>query len=186
MIDDNHIADYTPEQIKNYVLNIGYINENSLVKVLYKNEAKIFKMSTFMANEKTVTRKWYILDAANKPLGETAAQAAVLLRGKHKTDYTPHVDCGDFVIVINAAKAVLTGNKLNQKYYRTHSGYVGGLKEVQYKTLMATKPEFAMQLAVKGMLPHNKIGDASITRLKVYAGAEHKQQAQQPVPYTVD
>ena len=141
-------------------------------------------MSTFMANEKTVTRKWYILDAANKPLGETAAQAAVLLRGKHKTDYTPHVDCGDFVVVINAAKAVLTGSKLTQKYYRTHSGYVGGLKEVPYRILMEEKPELALELAVKGMIPRTVIGRKALGRLKVFAGAEHCHAAQKPVMFT--
>ncbi len=143
-------------------------------------------MSTYMANKETLERKWYIIDAANKPLGKTAVAAANILRGKHRPEFTPHVDCGEFVIIINAEKAVLTGKKLEQKYYRRHSGYIGGLKEVQYKTLMATKPELAMELAVKGMLPHNSIGRASIKRLKVYAGAEHKQQAQKPVPYTVD
>ena len=142
-------------------------------------------MSTFMAKKETLERKWYVIDAANRPLGRTAAAAANILRGKHRPEFTPHVDCGEFVIIINANKAVLTGKKLEQKYYRRHTGYIGGLKETQYKTLMATKPELAMQLAVKGMLPHNKIGDRSITRLKVYAGAEHKQQAQQPITYTV-
>ncbi len=141
-------------------------------------------MSTLMANENTVTRKWYILDAANKPMGETAAQAAVLLRGKHKTDYTPHVDCGDFVIIINAAKAVLTGNKLNQKYYRTHSGYVGGLKEVKYGILMKEKPELAMELAIKGMIPRNVLGRKALGRLKIFAGAEHCHAAQKPVMFT--
>ncbi len=139
-------------------------------------------MSTYMAKKETVERKWYIIDAANKPLGRTAAAAATILRGKHRPEYTPHVDCGEFVIIVNASKAVLTGKKLEQKFYRRHSGYIGGLKEVSYKTLMATKPEMAMQLAVKGMLPHNSIGDKSITRLKVYANEAHKQQAQQPVP----
>lgn len=137
-------------------------------------------MSTFMAKAENVERKWYVLDAAGKPLGRTAATAAMLLRGKHKTTFTPHVDCGDFVIIVNADKAVLTGKKLTQKYYRHHTGWVGGLKEVQYKTLMATKPELAMELAVKGMLPHNTIGAKSATRLKVYAGAEHGHSAQKP------
>ena len=137
-------------------------------------------MSTFMANKATVVRKWYILDAAEKPLGRTAATAATLLRGKHKPDYTPHVDCGDFVIVINADKAVLTGNKLVQKYYRTHSGYPGHLHETQYKTLMATKPELAMELAVKGMLGKNPTGKKQLERLKVYKGAEHRHAAQKP------
>ena len=140
-------------------------------------------MSTFMAKKETIERKWYVIDAAGKPLGKTAAAAATILRGKHRPEFTPHVDCGEFVIIINAKDAVLTGKKLIQKYYRRHSGYIGGLKEVQYKTLMATRPELAMELAVKGMLPHNSIGRTSATRLKVYAGAEHKQQAQQPVPY---
>ena len=142
-------------------------------------------MSTFMAKKETLERKWYVIDAANRPLGRTAAVAASILRGKHRPEFTPHVDCGEFVIIINADKAILTGKKLEQKDYRRHSGYIGGLKEVQYKTLMATKPELAMQLAVKGMLPHNKLGDKAITRLKVYAGAEHAQQAQQPVNYEV-
>ena len=138
-------------------------------------------MSTFMANKGNIVRKWYVLDAAGKPLGKTAAAAANLLRGKLKPEYTPHADCGDFVIIINAEKAVLTGKKLEQKYYRTHSGYVGGLKETQYKTLMATKPELAMRLAVKGMMPKNSVGRWSLDRLKVYAGSEHKHQAQKPV-----
>ena len=140
-------------------------------------------MSTFMAKKETIERKWYVIDAAGKPLGKTAVAAATILRGKHRPEFTPHVDCGDFVIIINAKDAVLTGKKLTQKYYRRHSGYIGGLKEVQYKTLMATRPELAMELAVKGMLPHNTLGRTAATRLKVYAGAEHKQQAQQPVPY---
>ena len=138
-------------------------------------------MSTFMAKAETVERKWYVLDAAGKPLGKTAAAAATILRGKHRPEFTPHVDCGEFVIIINAAKAVLTGKKLDQKYYRHHSGYIGGLKETKYRVLMATKPELAMQLAVKGMLPHNSIGDKAITRLKVYAGATHEHTAQQPI-----
>ena len=138
-------------------------------------------MSTFMAKAETVERKWYVLDAAGKPMGRTAAAAANILRGKHRPEFTPHVDCGEFVIIINADKAVLTGRKLEQKYYRRHTGYIGGLKEVQYKTLMATKPELAMELAVKGMLPHNSIGAKSATRLKVFAGAEHTHEAQKPV-----
>ena len=138
-------------------------------------------MSTFMAKVETIERKWYVIDAANKPLGKTAVAAASILRGKHRPEFTPHVDCGEFVIIINADKAVLTGKKLEQKYYRHHSGYIGGLKEIQYKTLMATRPEKAMELAVKGMLPKNTLGAKSLTRLKVYAGAEHAHQAQQPI-----
>ena len=142
-------------------------------------------MSTYMANAQTIERRWFVIDAAGQPLGKTAVKAATILRGKHRPEFTPHADCGEFVIIINAGKAVLTGKKMEQKFYRHHSGYIGGLKEVQYKTLMATKPELAMQLAVKGMLPHNKIGDKSITRLKVYAGAEHAQQAQKPISVEV-
>ena len=138
-------------------------------------------MSTFMAKVETIERKWYVVDAANKPLGKTAVAVANILRGKHRPEFTPHVDCGEFVIVINADKAVLTGKKLEQKYYRHHSGYIGGLKEIQYKTLMATRPEKAMELAVKGMLPHNAIGAKAFTRLKVYAGAEHNHAAQKPI-----
>ncbi len=133
-----------------------------------------------MANKDTIARKWYVIDAAGVPLGKTAAKAAHILNGKHRVDYTPHVDCGDFVVIVNAEKAILTGKKLEQKKYYHHSGYIGGLKEVSYKTLMATKPELAMQLAVKGMLPKNSIGRKSFTRLKIYRGTEHKHQAQKP------
>ena len=142
-------------------------------------------MSTFMAKKETIERKWYVIDAAGKPLGKTAVAAATILRGKHRPEFTPHVDCGEFVIIINAAKAVLTGKKLEDKYYRHHSGYIGGLKEVQYKTLMEKKPEMAMELAVKGMLPKNSIGAKSLTRLKVYAGETHNQEAQKPVAVEV-
>ena len=142
-------------------------------------------MSTYMAKKETVERKWYVIDAAGKPLGKTAAAAATILRGKHRPEFTPHVDCGEFVVIINASKAVLTGKKLEQKFYRRHSGYIGGLKEISYKKLMAEKPEFAMERAVKGMLPHNSIGAKAFTRLKVYAGEDHKQQAQKPVPYEI-
>ena len=138
-------------------------------------------MSTFMANKGNVERKWYVLDAAGKPLGKTAVAAANLLRGKHKPTFTPNADCGDFVVIINAGKAVLTGKKLEQKFYHHHSGYIGGLKSVQYKSLMANRPEKAMELAVKGMLPKNKLGDKYFTRLHVYAGENHNHAAQQPV-----
>ena len=138
-------------------------------------------MSTFMANKDNVERKWYVIDAADVVLGKTAVKAANILRGKHRPEFTPHADCGEYVIIINAAKAVLTGKKLEQKFYRHHSGYIGGLKEIQYKTLMATRPEKAMELAVKGMLPHNSIGAKSFTRLHVYAGDKHDQAAQKPV-----
>ena len=137
-------------------------------------------MSTTMVKPDAVVRKWYILDAAGKPMGKTAALAADLLRGKLKVYYTPHVDCGDFVIILNAEQAVLTGKKLEQKYYRTHSGYPGGLKETQYKKLMAEKPELAMRLAVRGMLQKNSIAKWQLRRLKIYRGAEHKHEAQKP------
>jgi len=137
-------------------------------------------MSTYMAKKDEITRRWYVLDAAGKPLGRTATVVADLLRGKHKVIYTPHVDCGDFVIVLNAEKAVLTGDKLNQKLYRKHSGWPGGLKETKYSRLMQTKPEFAMSHAVKGMLQKNKIASAQLKRLKVYRGSEHTHQAQKP------
>ena len=137
-------------------------------------------MSTFMANKGNIVRKWYVLDAAGKPLGKTAAAAATLLRGKLKPEYTPHADCGDFVIVITAEKAVLTGKKLEQKYYRTHSGWIGGLKEVQYSTLMRERPELAMKLAVRGMMPRNVISKDSMSRLKIYRGGEHEHAAQKP------
>ena len=138
-------------------------------------------MSTFMAKAETIERKWYIIDAAGKPLGRTAVKAAEILRGKHRPEFTPHADCGEFVIIVNAAKANLTGKKLEQKFYRHHSGYIGGLKEVKYKTLMSNRPEMAMELAVKGMLPHNSLGDKAFTRLHVYAGATHEQAAQKPI-----
>lgn len=137
-------------------------------------------MSTFMAKASDIKRQWYIIDAEGKPLGRVAATAATILRGKHKPEYTPHADCGDHVIVINAAKAVLTGKKLTQKVYYRHTGYVGGIKEVRYDKLMAEKPEFAMTKAIKGMLPHNTVGASSLTRLRVYAGAEHNHEAQKP------
>ena len=137
-------------------------------------------MSTTMLTKETVERKWYVLDAAGKPLGKTAAVAADLLRGKLKTDYTPHVDCGDYVIIINAKDAVLTGKKLEQKYYRTHSGWVGGLKETQYKHLMEKRPELAMRIAVRGMLQKNTIAQWQLKRLRVFAGPEHDHAAQKP------
>ena len=143
-------------------------------------------MSTYMAKKETVSRGWYVIDAAGKPLGKTAVAAANLLRGKTRPEFTPNVDCGEFVIVVNAEKAVLTGKKLEKKFYRHHSGYIGGLKEVSYKTLMATKPELAMTLAVKGMLPKNTLGATALTRLKVCRGAEHNHQAQQPKEFIVD
>ena len=143
-------------------------------------------MSTFMANKGNIQRKWYVLDAAGKPLGKTAVAAATILRGKHKPEYTPHADCGDFVIVINADKAVLTGKKLEQKYYRPHSGYVGGLKETKYRLLMQKNPELAVRLAVRGMMPRNIVTKDSLTRLKIYRGDSHPHAAQKPETWTVE
>ena len=137
-------------------------------------------MSTYMAKPETVERGWYLLDAEGKTLGKIATEAAVILNGKHRPEYTPHVDCGEFVIIVNAEKAVLTGKKLDEKKYRYHTGYIGGLKEIGYRELMTKNPEKAVYLAVKGMLPKNSIGRKSITRLKVYRGNEHPHAAQQP------
>ncbi|MGI6160961.1 MAG: 50S ribosomal protein L13 [Christensenellales bacterium] len=137
-------------------------------------------MKTFMAKPAEVKRNWYVVDAAGKPLGRLASQVAVLLRGKHKPIFTPHVDTGDHVIVINCKDVVLTGNKLDQKVYRKHSGYVGGLKETPYRRLMETKPEFAVYEAVRRMLPKTSLGSKSIKKLRVYAGAEHGHEAQMP------
>ena len=137
-------------------------------------------MSTYMEKKGAVERKWYVVDAAGLPLGKTAVIVADLLRGKGKVTYTPHADCGDNVIVINAAKAVLTGKKLDQKLYRTHSGWVVGLKETKYRKLMEEKPELAMRVAVKGMMPRNIVTKDSLKRLHVYAGDTHEHQAQKP------
>ena len=141
------------------------------------------KMSSYMQKPAEVERKWYLIDAAGKPLGRTAATVAMLLRGKHKPTFTPHVDGGDHVIVVNCALAVLTGNKLDKKFYRRHSGWVGGLKEVKYRDLMKNTPDKAMMLAVKGMLPGTTMGRNALTRLRVYRGSEHDNAAQKPEVY---
>ncbi len=138
-------------------------------------------MKTYMAKPAEVERKWYVVDATDMVLGRLASQVAMVLRGKNKPTFTPNVDTGDYVIIINADKVRLTGKKLEKKYYRYHTGYIGGLKEVQYKKLMAEKPEFVVYKAVKGMLPKNAIGRTMIKKLHVYAGSEHNHQAQQPV-----
>ena len=143
-------------------------------------------MSTTLAKKETVQRKWYVLDAAGKPLGRTAVVAANLLRGKHKVDFTPNVDCGDYVIIVNTDKAVLTGKKGEQKMYRRVSGWIGGLKETKYRLLMESRSDFAMELAVKGMLPKNTLGRTALTRLKIYKGAEHNNAAQKPEAWTQD
>lgn len=140
-------------------------------------------MSTFMPKADEIERKWYVIDAAGKPLGRVAAEAASLLRGKHKAFFTPSVDCGDFVIIINTDEAVLTGNKLTKKLYQHHTGYIGNLKEVKYGTLMKEKSDFAMELAVKGMLPSTTQGRKQITRCRIYKNADHKHEAQQPTAW---
>ena len=137
-------------------------------------------MSTYMPKAGDITRKWYVIDAEGQTLGAVAAQAAVLLRGKHKATFAPHADCGDHVIIINADKVVLTGKKLDQKMYYHHTGYIGNMKKVKYSTLMKEKPEFAMTKAVKGMIPDTVFGRNALTRLRVYAGAEHAHAAQKP------
>ena len=137
-------------------------------------------MSTTMPKASEISRKWYILDAAGKPLGRVAAQAAVLLRGKHKPTFAPHADCGDHVIIINCEKAILTGKKLEQKVYYHHSGYVGGLKETKYKDLLNKKSDFAVRRAIVGMLPKGPLGRQMAKKLYVYKGEEYKQTAQQP------
>ena len=140
---------------------------------------------TTMPKAQEISRKWYIIDAANRPLVRTAAAAAAILRGKHKVDFAPHVDCGDHVIIINAEKAILTGKKLEKKFYRHHSGWVGGLKEIRYDHLMRENPEKAMMLAVKGMLPDNTLGRKALTRVRIYKGEQHNNQAQNPTAWTL-
>lgn len=142
-------------------------------------------MSTTMPKVAQINRKWYVIDAAGKPLGRVAAKAAVLLRGKHKTDFVPHMDCGDHVVIINCAQAVLTGKKLEQKFHRHHTGWISGLKEIRYDRLMSEHPEHAMTYAVKGMVPDTTIGRHALTRLRTYAGAEHAHAAQKPQEYTL-
>ena len=141
--------------------------------------------TTTMPNMKEIKRTWYILDAEGKSLGRVAAQAAAILRGKHKPTFAPHADCGDHVIIINCAKAVLTGKKLEKKFYRHHSGWVGGLKEIRYDHLMRENPEKAMMLAVKGMLPDNTLGRNALTRVRIYKGEQHNNQAQNPTAWTL-
>ena len=143
-------------------------------------------MKTFVATPSNIERQWLVIDASGKTLGRLATEVARLLRGKHKPTYTPFVDTGDYVIVINASKMVLTGKKLDQKIYRHHSGFPGGMRETDYKTMMEKKPEMALELAVKGMLPKNSLGRQMFRKLHVYAGAEHDHQAQQPVEYTFE
>ena len=143
-------------------------------------------MKTFMEKKETVNRNWYVIDAENLPLGRVATKAANLLRGKHKVTFTPHIDCGDYVIIVNADKVKLTGKKLDQKMYYNHSGFPGGLRERNAKTMVEKYPVEMVERAVKGMLPHNRLGRATAKKLFVYAGADHKHQAQKPVSITID
>ena len=143
-------------------------------------------MTSTLAKKETVVRKWYVIDAAGKPLGRTAVTVANLLRGKHKADFTPNVDCGDFVIVINTDKAILTGKKLEQKTYYRVSGWIGGLKETKARVMMDNRSDYAMELAVKGMLPKNTLGRNALTRLHLFKGAEHIHAAQKPEAWTLD
>lgn len=136
--------------------------------------------TTYSVKKNDIQRKWYIIDAANKPLGRVATEAAKLLRGKHKPTFTPNLDVGDHVIILNCNQVILTGNKLNQKIYRHHSGYIGGMKETPAKDMLEKNPEKAMMLAVKGMLPHNSLGAQQLKKLRVYAGSEHENAAQKP------
>jgi large subunit ribosomal protein L13 len=136
--------------------------------------------TTFMANPQNVERNWYVVDAEGKTLGRLASQIAAILRGKNKPTFTPHVDCGDFVVIVNAEKVHLTGKKLSDKMYRRHTGYPGGLKEINAQDLLRKRPTRALELAIKGMLPHNRLGRDMYRKLKVYAGPEHPHAAQQP------
>ena len=141
--------------------------------------------TTYSIKKSEIERKWYVIDASNKPLGRDATEAAKLLRGKHKPTYTPHMDVGDHVIIINCKDAVLTGRKLDQKVYRRHSGYIGGMKETSARVMMENKPEQAMYIAIKGMLPHNSLGRQMVKKLRVYAGSEHENMAQKPEVWEV-
>ena len=141
---------------------------------------------TYSAKKSEIESKWYIIDAANKPLGRVATEAAKLLRGKHKPTFTPNIDTGDHVIIINAKDVILTGNKMNAKVYRHHSGYIGGMKEVSAKDLIESNPEKALTIAIKGMLPHNSLGRQSLKKLRVYAGSEHENAAQKPEVWEVN
>ena len=141
--------------------------------------------TTHSVKKSEIERKWYVIDATNKPLGRVATEAAIILRGKHKPTYTPHMDVGDHVIIINCKDAVLTGRKLDQKVYRHHSGYIGGMKETSARVMMENKPEQAMMLAIKGMLPHNSLGRQMVKKLRVYAGSEHENIAQKPEVWEV-
>lgn len=148
------------------------------IRKVVKEEVK--PMKTFMAKAEEVQRKWYVVDAEGKPLGRLASEVAAILKGKNKPTYTPHVDTGDYVIILNAEKVALTGNKANKKVYRSHTGWAGGLKETSFKGMIEKKPERVIELAVKGMLPHNSLGRAMFKKLKVYKGTEHEHEAQKP------
>lgn len=141
--------------------------------------------TTYMANSKNIEKKWYVIDASGKPLGRIAAEAAKLLRGKHKPTFTPNVDTGDHVIILNCSDVILTGKKLDQKIYRHHTGYIGNMKETTARNMLQDKPEKAMMLAIKGMLPKNRLGRQMINKVRIYAGSEHENQAQKPEVWEV-
>ena len=179
-------------KFENYKLNFFKKSVDKIKLLWYNNSCSIKRdkfdggktMSTYMAKASELERKWYIIDAEGKSLGRVAAAAAHVLRGKHLPTFTPHVDCGDHVIVINADKVVLTGNKLTDKYYYRHTGWIGGLKAVQCKTLMEKNPEKLVSMAIEGMLPNTTLGRKAATRLRVYKGAEHNHAAQKPQAWT--
>ena len=141
--------------------------------------------TTYMANSKNIEKKWYIIDASGKPLGRVAAEAAKILRGKHKPTFTPNVDTGDHVIILNCSNVLLTGKKLDQKIYKHHTGYIGNMKETTARNMLQDKPEKAMMLAIKGMLPKNRLGRQMINKVRIYAGSEHENQAQKPEVWEV-
>ena len=177
---DNFLSNIYVINPRNYVVSrVLFCAENCL----FGDGSRIYNMSTYMPKPAEVSRKWYVLDAADKPLGRVAAQAAHILRGKHKPTFAPHVDCGDHVIIINCEKAVLTGKKLENKKFYWHTGWIGGIKSVSYKELMETKPEKAMMIAVNGMLPNNSQGRNQLKRLRTYRNSAHKHEAQKPVAY---
>ena len=172
------VCDINIKRFEDIVLHVSLF-----VKIFYLLEEPI--KSTTLLKKETLERKWYVVDAAGKPLGRTAVTVANLLRGKHKADFTPNVDCGDFVIVINTDKAILTGKKLDQKSYYRGSGWIGGLKETKARVMMDNRSDYAMELAVKGMLPKNTIGKHAMTRLHLYKGEEHPHAAQKPEAWTL-
>lgn len=180
MNDKSNYLDFLLDRLADAVLKSLSAGFCRLFYEVFKHKEGMVLMKTFMAKSEGFIRKWYVVDGEGKVLGRLASEVAKILRGKHKPEFTPHTDTGDFVIILNAEKVILTGNKLEQKYYRHYSGYPGGMKEIKYKQFMATKSDRAVELAVKGMLPHNILGRAMFKKLKVYKGPVHEHQAQKP------